>query len=474
MKAENILIVNDNRDTQIMLSRMLREEGFRTVAIRDWQRAIRRVKEANPDLVLLDFKLPGINGIKLMEEIKKVNNDLAIIIITAHTDIKDAVRSIKLGAYDYITKPFNNEELILTIRQALQANINKFNIPNNSGVSSCKKTSGEELLVKTPGAIKVFDLARTVAPTNMTVLLQGESGTGKEIIARYIHQNSLRGDKPLIVIDCGAIPDTLIESELFGYEKGAFTGADKNKKGRFEQAHGGTLFLDEINNLSHSMQMKLLRVLQEREICPLGGNEYCQIDVRIISATNIPLFAKVRSGEFRKDLFHRLNEFVIEIPPIRERKEDIPPLANHFLVLTSLELSRKIEGISTQAMNSLINYTWPGNIRELKNVIKKAVLLADSGYIGQEHLGLNYSSIPKDLKDFNFLEELERGKSLKEIAGKIQSDYEEEIIKKVLIKTGGNKTRTAKILKIDRMTLYSKLRRIGNIEMLYDFRDFSL
>lgn len=327
-----------------------------------------------------------------------------------------------------------------------------------NGNNLSKKTSSDELVFGSPQMEKVTDFAKMVAPTDLTVLLQGESGTGKEMFARLIYLNSLRKERPFIIIDCGTIPDSLAESELFGYEKGAFTGADKDKDGRFLQADGGTIFLDEINNLPLFMQMKLLRVIQEREIRPLGGSRDITVDVRIIAASNNDLFDEVKDGKFREDLFYRLDEFNIDIPPLRERKDDITVLAEYFTDLSNLETKKKIKGISTEALKILQNYPWPGNVRELKNVIRKAVLFADSAYINPNHLSLNRSNPLRNHDNFNFLKDLEKGLSLKEITKKIQKDIERMVIGEILSKTNGNKTQAAKILKIDRMTLYSKIK----------------
>ncbi len=451
---ERILIVDDDKDTQFILSEILKAEGYETTTAGDGKRAIKEVENSSPRLVLLDIKLPGMDGIKILEEMKKIDKDLIIIMLTAYGDVKDAVRAMKLGAFDYIAKPFDNEEIVLIIKKALQTR------SLSKEVENLRRMVGEKMAVtevtgESPQMKRVLNQVKIIAPTNMTVILQGESGTGKEVIAQMIHQNSLRKDKPFVAIDCGAIPETLVESELFGHEKGAFTGADARIEGRFEQANGGTLFLDEINNLSDTIQMKFLRVIQEKRLQRLGSKKDIKIDIRIITATNINLFEAVRAGKFRNDLFHRLNEFDINLPPLRERKEDIPVLAEYFLDETTRELDKKIKGLSADTRKILLNYHWPGNVRELKNAIRRAVLLADSDYIGPVHLSLSNAGLPNGL---DFKEDLQRGDSLKGITKKATKKIEEEIIKQVLAKAGGNKTRAAKILKIDRMTLYSKIK----------------
>lgn len=451
---ETILIVDDNKDMQFNLSNILKDEGYETKTCGSGARAIREVKKGSPNLVLLDIRLPGMDGMKVLEEMKKINKDSIIIMLTAYGDVKDTVRAMKLGAFDYITKPFDNEGIILTIKKALQTQ------SLSKEVESLRKRLGEKIAIEevmgeSPQIKQVLKQVKIIAPTNMTVILQGESGTGKELIAQMIHQNSLRKDKPFVAIDCGAIPETLTESELFGYERGAFTGAEAQKEGKFEQANEGTLLLDEVTNLPEGAQVKLLRVIQERRLQHLGGKKDIKVDVRIIVATNTNLFETTRAGKFRDDLFHRLNEFHLPLPALRERKEDIPILAKHFLGEASQELNKKVQGLSGKTMKFLLDYHWPGNVRELKNVIRRALLLAESNEIGPEHLSLNNTSLPKNLQ---FQQDLDKGISLHEITKGATKQIEQDIIKQSLAKAGGNKTKAAKILKIDRMTLYSKIK----------------
>ncbi len=373
---EKILIVDDDKDFQFTVYNILKDEGYEVIVTNNGTGAFNKIKRTSPDLVLLDIKLPDINGMKILERIKKTDKDLIVIMITGYGHINETVKAMKLGAFDYITKPFDNRELIIRIKKALQTQY------LNKELESLRKIVGENIVTKEvmgegPKIKRVLNQLKIIAPTNLSVIIQGESGTGKELIAQMIHQVSKRKDEPFITIDCGTIPVELAESELFGYEKGAFTGSDSKKEGRFEQANGGTLFLDEINNLSDAIQMKLLRVIQERKLQHLGGKKDINIDVRIIVATNVDLYEAVKSGKFRNDLFHRLNEFHIFIPPLRERKEDIPTLAKHFLNMANKELNRKIKGFSADAMKFLHNYSWPGNVRELKNAIRRAVILTD-------------------------------------------------------------------------------------------------
>jgi DNA-binding NtrC family response regulator len=455
---KKILIVDDDKDLRFNLSSILKEEGHEVIAASDGKQALKVIAKSAPDLVLLDIKLPGMDGVELLQEIKRKWNNLPIIMLTATSDVKSAVKAMKLGAYDYITKPFDDEELILIIKKALHTQylcreVEHLRKKLGQVPASIKETMGDSPQIK-----QVLKQVEIIAATNMTVILQGESGTGKELIAKMIHEKSLRKDKPFIAIDSGAIPDTLVESELFGYEKGAFTGAEERKDGKFEQANGGTLFFDEITNLPNGIQMKLLRAVQERKFQHLGGKKDISVDVRIIVATNITLSEAVRTGKFRDDLFHRLNEFHIDLPPLRERKEDLPVLTKYFLDEANRDLNRKVEGFSGEVMRFLLDYHWPGNVRELKNVIKRAVLLTDSKDITPACLTLNnghHSTQPYLQPDDSASNE---GASLREAKEKSAGQIEEKMIKEAMVEAGGNKTKAARILKIDRTTLYSKIK----------------
>jgi DNA-binding NtrC family response regulator len=456
---KKILIVDDDKDLRFNLSCVLKEEGHEVIDVSDGKQALNALAKKAPDLVLLDIKLPGMGGVELLQEIKGKWNNLPIIMLTANSDVKSAVKAMKLGAYDYITKPFDDEELILIIKKALHTQYlcrEVEHLRKKLGqMPAIKETMGESPQIK-----QVLKQVEIIAATNMTVILQGESGTGKEVIAKMIHEKSLRKDKPFIAIDCGAIPDTLVESELFGYEKGAFTGAEERKDGKFEQANGGTLFFDEITNIPNSIQMKLLRAVQERKFQHLGGKRDISVDVRIIVATNANLSDAVKTGKFRDDLFHRLNEFHIDLPPLRERKEDLPALTKYFLDEANRELDKKLEGFSGGAMRFLLDYPWPGNVRELKNVIKRAVLLADSNHITPACLSLNNGTHPAQFEPQPQapMSDTKEGASLREAKEKSAGQIEEKMIKEAMVKSGGNKTKAAKILKIDRTTLYSKIK----------------
>jgi DNA-binding NtrC family response regulator len=452
---EKILIIDDDRDFQFTISHVLKEEKYEVSATCYGKAALKAVKRDSPHLILLDIRLPDMNGMKVLEEIKKIDQNLGVVMITGFGEVNGAVKAMKLGALDYITKPFDNRELIFRVKKALEIQY------LSREVEGLRKKLGEkipveEMMGESPTIRRILKQVEIVAPTDLTVILQGESGTGKELIAQMIHQESKRKNKPFIAIDCGAIPEALAESELFGYEKGAFTGSDEKKEGRFEQANEGALFLDEISNLSDAIQMKLLRVIQERKLQHLGGKKDIKIDVRIIVATNRDLCQEVRSGNFRNDLFQRLNEFLILLPALRQRKEDIPTLARYFLKEANHELRKNIRRFSPEAMKFLLDYHWPGNVREMKNLIRKAALLADSEEIAISHLS-SMTMKPQDEMDlpkiFNNNEEL----SFEEIT----RNFEKDLIRMALEKTGYNKTRAAKILKLHRKVLYRKMKSLG-------------
>ena len=449
---ETILIVDDNRDMQFTLSNILKDQGYETICAPDGERAIKEVKKKSPNLALLDIKLPGMDGMKILEEMKQIDKNLIIIMLTAFGDVKDAVRAMRLGAFDYITKPFDNEEIVLIIKKAFQTQY------LSKEVEALRKRLGEktaieEVMGESPQIKQVLNQVNIIAPTNMTVILQGESGTGKELISQMIHQKSKRADKPFIAVDCGAIPETLVESELFGYEKGAFTGADERKEGKFEQANGGNLFLDEIGNLTDAIQMKLLRVIQEKKVQHLGGKKDITIDVRIIVATKTNLSEAMRVGTFRDDLYHRLNEFQINLPPLRERREDIPVLAKYFLEEANHELNRNIKGFSNEVIKFFVSYNWPGNVRELKNLVKRAVLLSDSEQINPSHLSLNNTAAVSPNK-------ANSADNLTSFSDASKA-FERDLIKNALEKAEGNKIKAAKILQINRKALYRKMKSLN-------------
>mgnify|MGYP005849133375 CR=1 FL=1 len=452
-----VLVVDDEPDMRWLLSSLLKNQGFEVALARDGQEALERVSKETPQVVLLDIKMPRMDGMEALQKFKEAYPQLPAIILTAYGDVQSAVQAMKLGAYDYLTKPFNNDDLIFTINRALEK-VKLLNEVASLQVMIKNGTGLQEVMGSSSMIRRVFQQIQQVAVTNFTVILQGETGTGKEIVARAIHQHSLRREKPFVALDCGAIPETLIESELFGYEKGAFTGAHRRKEGHFELASGGTLFLDEIANLPLTTQGKLLRTLQERYVQRLGATKPIMVDVRILVASNKILEEEVKAGRFREDLFHRLNEFTITIPPLRERKEDILYLAKLFLDEARMELRKNLRGLSKDAIELLLSYPWPGNARELKNVIRRAVLLSQD-IIEPGHLsifGVNHL-VPQVVIE----PEVKAGVSLREICDKAAAEVEKQVIQQVLKATMGNKSQAAKLLRIDYKTLHNKIKRYG-------------
>ncbi len=463
---ESILIVEDHKDMQFILSKILKENGYKTSIAGDGIKAIEKVEKYIPDLVLLDIKLPKLDGMQVLDKIKKIDKDLPIIMITAFGNVKDAVNSMKSGAYDYITKPFNNEELILIIQKALKTQYLSREVKilrqKLNEMSPFEKTMGESTQIK-----KIIKQVELIAPTKMSVIIQGKSGTGKEVIANMIHQKSPRKDKPFIPVDCGAIPETLIESELFGYEKGAFTGADYTKKGKFELANNGTLLLDEITNLPYISQTKLLRVVEEKKVQRIGSKEFIKFDVRIIATTNIDILDAVKQGKFRDDLYHRLFEFIILLPMLSQRKDDIPILAMEFLNHANIELNKNIKCFSSRAMELMLNYHWAGNVRELKNVIKRAVLITESDDITLDQLypllDNSHSTESKEVSESKEDSHISEA-TYKDISFENQKEeFEKKLILNTLKQTGGNRTKAAEILNINRKKLYRKMKHLNLI-----------
>jgi len=389
-----ILLVDDESHIRFILDEILTDEGFQTIEAENGKEAILKAKRENPDVVLLDYQLPDIEGPEILKQIKAYNSGIIIIMLTAFGDLKKAVTCMKLGAFDYLTKPFDNDEIVMVINKALKnsklENEVKLLRKKLQIVEVQKDKMGESRAIR-----KVLELVEIVADNDITVFLEGETGTGKEVIARLIHQTSQRSDKPFIAVDCGAIPETLFESEMFGHEKGAFTGALKTQIGKFEQADGGTLFLDEISNLPMNMQAKLLRVIQNRSITRVGGKKLIPVNIRIIAASNMDIISDVESGNFRSDLFYRLHEFKINLPKLTERKEDIPTLADFFLREFNRDFNKDISGFAPETMDSMMKYNWPGNVRELRNLVKRGVLLAQGDLIFPKHLLFIHLNKPK-------------------------------------------------------------------------------
>ena len=438
---DRILIVDDEEIMRESLTDWLKEDGYEVLAVEDGFKGLEAIQAGSWSVMLVDLKMPKMDGLEVLREVKRLQLNIPVIIITAYATVDTAVAAMKEGAYDYIIKPFNPEELALTIKKIIEhQHLLKENILLRKELS--KRYQFQDIIGKSQKMQAVFELIRTVAPTKSTILIQGESGTGKEMVARAIHEASIRKDYPFIDLACGALPESLLEAELFGHEKGAFTGANFQKKGKIELADGGTLFLDEIGDISLKSQVDLLRVLQEREFRRLGGTETIKVDVRIIAATNKDLLKLVEEGKFRDDLFYRINVITITIPPLRDRKEDIPLLITHFLTKFNMETGKKVEKISEGALNMFMDYHWPGNVRELENTIEHAVVVTDGNMIMPQ-------ALPDLFKKQNFIQ-FDSKKSLDEM--------EKQHIIQVLKEHHGNISRTAEVLGINRVTLYRKIK----------------
>lgn len=444
---DTILIVDDEKNYLVVLEALLSPEGYEIVTSEKAQEALRMIQEADVDLVLTDMKMPGMTGMELLEEAKKIKPEVPVIMMTAYGTIEMAVEAMKKHAYDYITKPFQNEELKLTLRKALE---NYRLVKENRRLSEAlsERHGYRNIVGKSKSMLKVYDLIDKVAQSKASVLITGPSGTGKELIAKAIHYESLRKDRPFISVNCGALAETLLESELFGHEKGAFTGAIAMKKGRFELADGGTLFLDEIGDMSPPLQVKLLRVLQEMEFERVGGTKTIKVDVRVLSASNRNLKDDVASGVFREDLFYRLNVIHIEVPPLRERMEDVRLLVTHFIEKYG---DSKIE-LTPQAWEALYTHSWPGNIRELENVIERAVVLNSGNFIDLKDLPVEFTKAKGDLDVDRFIPpEAPLQSTLEEI--------EEKLIRRALKESGNVQSHAADQLGITKSLIQHKMKK---------------
>ena len=432
-----------------MLQGLLKRKGFDADTVFSAGEALKRLENIQFDLVLSDFRLPDFDGLELLQKIKAMHPHVPVIIMTSYADIRTAVNAIKMGAYEYVTKPLNPDEILLLINSALE----KSEEPKSSKKTKEKKKKDEIEFVRgnSSNSLQIDQYIKLVAPTDMSVIIEGESGTGKEIAARRIHHDSKRKKKAFVAVDCGALSNDLAGSELFGHIKGSFTGAINDKEGQFEAAQGGTLFLDEIGNLSYEIQVKLLRALQERKVRRIGSNKDIDVDVRIVVATNEDLSVSVNKGDFREDLYHRLNEFKITVPALRDRKADIELFAKYFLDLSNHELSKEISGFSAEVLEKFKSYSWPGNLREMRNVVRRSVLLSP----GEE---VELISLPNEiLKDSAASNIIVEGSNLK----LIQAANEKELIISTLRKVNYNKSKAARMLNIDRKTLYNKIKQYG-------------
>jgi len=437
----SILIVDDETVVRDSLGKWFEEEGYFVETATSAKDALFRLPSQHWDLALVDIKMPGMDGLDLQRKIHEVDSEIIIIIMTGYASVETAVRALKEGAYDYIAKPFDPDDLAHVVRKALEHR--KVKEENVRLRQNLEQAQAVELIGQSRPMQKVLESIRTVAPTDTTVLIHGESGTGKELVARGIHNLSPRRFMPLVTIHCGALTETLLESELFGHERGAFTGAQYRKKGKFEIAEGGTVFLDEIADISLKTQTDLLRVLQEKEITRVGGNQVIPVDFRAVAATNKELSGLVKEGTFRADLFYRLDVFGIEVPPLRERKEDIPLLVDHFIRKYARAMSKRFESLSRPALDVLMNYSWPGNVRELENAIERAMVIGREPEIQPADFPLQFTATPNPEAGVT-LEDVERGHILR-----------------VLESCDWNQTRAAKVLQIDRVTLYNKIKKYG-------------
>jgi two-component system response regulator AtoC len=442
VESMKILVVDDEALVRDIIRKGLSQMGgFNVEVAQSGLEAIEKIEKDVFDLVLTDLKMPGMDGLELLKTIKGTRPEVMVILMTAYGSIETAVEAMRIGANDYITKPVDLNELLIHISKAQKENL-LLRENRLLRMEVAKKFEFNNIIGKSKKMQEIFSLIEKVALGSSTVMIYGGSGTGKELVAKAIHYNSPRADRPFLPFNCGAIPETLVESELFGHTKGAFTGAIQAKKGLFEEANGGTLFLDEISTILPSVQVKLLRVLQEKELMKVGSTERIKIDVRMIAATNENLEENMKKGKFREDLFYRLHVFPIFLPDLKNRKEDIPLLAYHFLDLYSKEAKKEVKGISKEAMKLLLEYQWPGNVRELENAIERAVIMTDQDYLVPNDL-------PQDLTE-GFSELIKKGVKDRKSLDDIKSEYIKEILKEV----NGNKRIASEILKVNPRTLY--------------------
>jgi len=452
-----VLVVDDEPDMREILTRILEKEGFRIIEAPDGDRALYQVRFGSPDAVLLDVHMPGLNGMDVLKKIREGGDDLPVVLVTAFAEIHEAVEAVKEGAYDYLAKPFENSEVVRVTRRAISEGRLRKQLR-----SLTAKTHGISALLEKMGpsdaVARLASEVHRVAQSDYSVVITGETGSGKELVARAIHADSARSNAPFVAIDCGAIPEPLLETELFGHEKGSFTGAERQKIGKFQLAEGGTLFMDELANLPSGSQSKFLRVMQDQLFYRVGGTVPVQTNVRFVFATNSDLEGLVASGDFRSDLYWRLSEFMIVLPPLRERAEDIPYLAKRFLDAAAIELNKTLSGFTDEAVAALTSHSWPGNVRQMRSAIRRAALIA-KGAITKKDLGLTLALTYK-IRATTVVEGASwENASLREIVQRSVFAVERAVLTEVLKFTAGNKARAARLLKVDYKTMHTKVKK---------------
>jgi two-component system nitrogen regulation response regulator NtrX len=451
---QTILVVDDEENIRLSLEGILLDEGFRPLFANTGEEAIRKAQEEDPDLILLDIWMPGIDGLKALSRIKELRPQQPVVMMSGHGTIETAVKATRLGAYDFIEKPLSLEKVLLSIQNALKVS----QLLEENQALKAKIGKEYEMIGESEPILQLKNHISVAAPSNGWVLITGENGTGKELVARAIHHQSNRADQPFVEVNCAAIPEELIESELFGHEKGAFTGATVARKGKFDQAHCGTLFLDEIGDMSLKTQAKILRILQERKFERVGGNRTIEVDVRVIAATNKSIEAEIKAGNFREDLYFRLNVLPFQVPPLRDRREDIQRLAEHFLSYFCRQESRDIKQISADAMAAMTAYSWPGNIRELKNLIERLVIMTPDQLITLEHLPpairTNLSLCPEEGNTENEPLAAESYREAKEL-------FEKQYLHQKLEENNWNISKTAELIGLERSNLHRKIKTYG-------------
>ena len=450
----NILIVDDEESIRESLRGILQDEGFRVLFARDGEEALAMAREETPDLVLLDIWMPGIDGIETLRRLREANPEQLVIMMSGHGTIETAVRATKLGAYDFIEKPLSLEKVLLCIQNAMKVG----QLVEENRVLKARLAKEHEMIAVSPAIQEMKNQIAVAAPTSAWVLITGENGTGKELVARAIHFQSQRREKPFVEVNCAAIPEDLIESELFGHEKGAFTGAVAQRKGKFDQAHEGTLFLDEIGDMSLKTQAKVLRILQERKFERVGGQRTIEVDVRVIAATNKNLEEEITKGNFREDLYYRLNVIPFHVPPLRERQEDIPALADHFLDHFCSKESRETKTLAPEAMEALVNYAWPGNVRELKNIIERLAIMVPGKVITEKQLPATIFSRRAPVARLQVTSSIAAESANFREA---KEEFEKEFLLQKLEENDWNISRTAEAIEIERSNLHRKIKSYG-------------